>query len=149
MALLACLPNGRFLHRFPSIYKATREHPFAVGRFNGPPDQQDAALHRNDRPDRHLGIEEENEAAGTAHQPIRLGHFDGSASQRPSALRTERVVRTLPLLVCFDEGVRFHSVAPSTVRLPDLSIADSLTETPDRRVGLFSITSGRMPDRFI
>src|SRR6184192_1392338 len=84
-----------------------------------------------------------------AHQPIRLGHFDGPASQRPSALRTERVIRTLPLLECFDEGVRFHSVAPSTVRLPDLSIADGRFETLPRQVGLFLDASGRMPDWLI
>src|SRR5690606_15149727 len=90
--LLARLPYGGVGHDLAAIDVAAREHPAAVARFDGPADQDDVPpVVADDRPDRHLRVEIEDEAAGAADEAVGLARPERARLEWTAAERAEPV----------------------------------------------------------
>src|SRR5204862_883576 len=75
-----------------AIDVAAGKHPFAVAGLDGATDEHDAArLAADDRADRDLGIDVEDEAARAADEPLGLGRFQQLALERPAAPWTKSI----------------------------------------------------------
>src|SRR6266571_1278946 len=93
------LPYGRFFNPFSAIEESAREHPFAVARLDAAFEQDDPVPQGGDGTGGYLGVIIENEAAGAAHQPLRLDGLEPLAGKRTAALRAEAKLRTMVVMV--------------------------------------------------
>ena len=84
-ALLARLADGGAEHFLAAIDVAAGEHPLAVARLDRPPHEHDPAVAGpDDRADRDLRVQVQDEAARGADQPLGLGRPSaGAARARP------------------------------------------------------------------
>ena len=75
------LSDRRILHALAAIHKASRKNPLAVRGLDGPSNQENPTVERDDRPDRDFGIEKKHEAAGAADEPVRFAGLERPAAE--------------------------------------------------------------------
>ena len=93
------LAYSRFFNPLSAIEEPAREHPFAVARLDAAFEQDDPVPQGGDGTGGYLGVIIENEAAGAAHQPLRLDGLEPLAGKRTAALRAEAKLRTMVVMV--------------------------------------------------
>ena len=82
-----------------AVHVAARKHPEPVARLDRPPHQHEARVRRlDDRADRDLGIEIEDETAPRAHQPVRIAGLEAPRLEGAPAGRAEAVLHSSSLI---------------------------------------------------